>query len=1333
MRARTARTLLTALLLLAQPAAAAQALEPVAPSSPPTGERADAILLVAQPVAPVAVAGEETVGVEFRVTDQDDAGGVASLPGLGDLRLRGVARSLPADGGGRIVQVLISEIERAGRLAPLAGFGSDWAVGENDDLVLSLGETVEISGDRQSLVDALDALDDADSGAVDDDAGETLNVRTSGQESTKGAAGGSDGGSGGAGGGAATGYTQPAPVKTEADPVIETRETKTGCSPRIDLALRIAIDQIRDETYTDGNLTGTGDCYDSYHEGDKYPLERDYSACPVKIELGSLTATGRFRWFYRNGDGSRIDVASGGAACVDDATRTYSITEDHSACKVAVDYTALTATPQARLVYEGGDGVSVEVRACRPSTSRAPVPLVLNTGVCPQPESGRQMAAHTYTLDGVLHQPDVCAPSGTTIEARTGYADCGIRIDHALGVAFRQVRDMTVQDGETTKQSECYDSYAAADRFRLERDYGACKVEVDLASRTATGRFRLRYTDAGGQTHVARECSADPDRAFAIFEAHDCAIAHEGGMAILRSRLVYQTRDGRRHEARECAPSEDPARAPIAMAFNAAVCGNPDGSAAAAAFQERGRYEYELDGITRTHGACRDTGRLMEYRADHDACRIEIDEAAETVFKRFRIETVVDGAVTATSPCMRSATEPGNRPLERDHAACADIVDMAAMRKTYRFRYKYEDPHSHHTVTLACRDGTTHALTEDHEACDIAVDTEAGEAVPQSRLVYTGPGGTVREARACQASETRDAIDLVRDTERCPIRAGNEDGVFQEKAAWTYRIGDTVHTASGCEATGTSYEYRTDYDGCEIRVDHQLRAAIRQARRQTFKDGAKTAESACRDSTRLADRFAFERSYSACAVATDLTALTATTYFKWIYTDHRGNQRTAAGAPGANGQDCVADAERTYAITEDHESCTDHIDYNEMEVTPQARLVYRTQDGRDHEVRGCEASASREPVDLVKRPDLCSKEHDLAAGKSHQLAKHIYTIGGLAYQADTCTKTGVAYSHERHYGDCEPVVDRANSLVTRQYQVRIRVDGAVEYVVPSCTADADSARIPIKTTTDGCNDPEFWIHDIAAGISYGLHRLYYIKAGGNVRVYVTENCVASGETYRHDVETVGYQHHDDEKFSYALSKVSISTGDGVHVIRESDVLPGTPKIDYILDRTVDLPPAEPKPGDRTYEGCNAFGRTDRTEFRTRPDGSEFSSVIGDGERSGPTYACTWVIGAWTLKSSTTGRDGARVCPYEYKLMGDTTETRYSGNPTRIGTYQGGRTLRREDGHTVSTEAGTGTHTIVGSPGYKNYRCRTYPDEASLPDPMTNPTVLNRWHVALGWK
>ena len=1610
--------LLTALLLIhLASTAAGQALEPVAPrttageapSSRQSGQEDD-ILLVVQPVTPVAVEGETPVGVDFRVTGQKESnGGSLVFPGLSDVRLKGVTRAMEAEDGTPVVQILITDIERRGDRAPLDGFGSSWAADEESDLVLSLNEQYEIEGDRQALVDALDALErdeTAEAGAE-----EPLQVQSSGESSTEGASSG-DGTGTGTGQKASINSEPPAaPDPENPEPAIETREV--ACGTRVDLALRVAIDQFRLEIYEDGKLdaeTADDPCYDSTNPSHKYPLERDYSACAVKVDFGASKVTERFRWFYMNGLGSRIDVASGNEACIEDANTAYSITEDHGNCAVAIDYQSLTATPQSRLIYTSGDGVAHEVRSCRASASRQPVPLTLNPSLCPQPESGEQLAKYTYTLNGALHETGVCAPSGTRIETRTEYCDGDPRVDLPFGFAFRQMRTLTVQDGETVGQTECIDSSKPADRFRLERDYAACDIDVDKTARktngtygAATAEYELFYRDGDDARHTINSCAPDTALSYAIVEdPAGCAISHAGDKAILQARLIYQTRDGVKHQVEACRASEDPARAPITMTFNTAVCENPDGSEPTRAFSEQGRYEYTLEGVPRTHGDCQSTGRRIEYRADHDACRVEIDEASETVFKRFKIETVIDGAVTATSACMKSAGDPGNRTMERDEAACDDRVDMTAMRKSYRFRYKYEDPHSRRTVTLSCqddpgksfalledfeacstthdltamtatpqsriiyrkadgtavevrtcaasvtkeaatisedhegcaptfeggkavpqarlvysaadgarveargcaasksraaitmtfntdrcenrqpsadipfgtdglfkydemgvyeyelggetltrgecrktgrviefsrrlsceggygdgffdyermrmstrfgiqvhakdkgtgnileiietfhgpcftsdgfrswpitidydskhcpdrtdytkmrytprgyvlamrptgeggpvladpncRDGQTHVLTEDHESCDIAIDTKTEKATPQSRLVYTDTDGVVQVARACQASESRGAIDLVRNADLCTVRPGDNDGIFKERARWTYTIGDTIHPVGDCEDTGVTWEYRTVYEGCDIRLDHTLKAAFRQAKKQTYKNSVKIAETACADSARAADRFGYEKSYSACEIGYDDDKTLATTRFQWIYTDEKGVQHEVTGAPGEDGNNCIADPDRTYAIAEDHESCTHDLNYDTMKATPQARLAYRTPDGRLHQVRGCEASKTRDAVDLVKRTDLCPLEHDIAGGKSHQLAKHIYTIDGLSYQADTCARTGTEYAHRKFYGDCQSVVDRKNKHVTRQYQTRIRVDNTWEYVVASCTPDPTTSRITIQTTTDGCDDPQIWHHDIAAGKSYGLERHYYVETGSNVRTYLTQ-CVVSETTYTHDVVTVGWQHNDEEKANWPLSKVSITTDNGVFVIRESEVLPGAKLIDYIKDRTEDVAPTVPDSDDRRYEGCNAYDRTDRVEVWTRSDNTEYRYIAGDGDEAGPTNVCTWVIGTWTLQSSTTGRKYEyNVCPYEYRTGGDSSETRYSGYPTRIGTYQGSRTLTREDGHVVSTETASGNHTIVGSTGYRNYLCRSYPSEASLPNPMTNPTVLNRWHIALGWK
>ncbi len=1110
---------------------------------------------------------------------------------------------------------------------------------------------------------------------------------------------------------------------------IEYRADYASCSLDVDKAAGTVYRKFKIEKLIDGNRDHITDCLSSEDDAGNLPIERDYAACSRNVDLAGRLVTDRYELFYNDSTGSRGRVQS----CQEDTALTYAIIEDHEAC--SIEHDDGQAIPQARLIYQLRTGEQHEVRDCEPSESRSAITMAFNAELCSNPDG---TAAHTpfdeqgryqYTLDGVLRSYGECQDTGRTIEYRADYADCSVKVDKATSTAYRQFKIEEMINGRPENATRCLTSEDDAGNLTIERDYAACSPGVDLAGRLVTDRYELFYTDSAGSRNRAQPCQDDSALTYAIFADHEaCSIEHDDGQAIARSRLIYQLRDGERHEVRACEPSES--RGAITMTFNTDLCENPDRTAPHRPFSEQGIYQYTLDGVLQTHGACQDTGRRIEYRADYDSCGTSVDQPTETVYRQYRLEAVIDGTVTTQTACQSVAGDSRNVSLERDYAACDVEFDYRGMTASRRFQYFYENGNQPKWTWGNCRDDLDQifALTEDHESCAMEINEVRKKAIPQSRMVYRSDDGAIHEARACQGSETRAEITLTRNTDLCSVRPGNQDGVFEETAIWTYSRGDTVHQVGACAPTGVTYEYRTVYEGCRINVDKRLKVAIRQVKRQTLKDDVLQHSTGCQNSTDPSDRYAFEKNHNACEIDIDIANREATSNFQWVYTGSDGDQNIVTGIAGASSENCVADPDRTYAIYEDHDTCLNFIDYENLKAVPQARLIYRTPDGRDHQVRACEASESIDAVNLVFNTPLCPIEHDLRARKSYENGMYTFTLGGQAYQAGSCSRSDVEYLHMNYYDDCPPIHDLASGYVTRQYRTRISVNGAYQLVSSACTPDPQGSRLPIVSTTDGCNAPRDWDHDIALGISYAKERFYYIDAGSTDRNYLTQ-CQPSDVTYRHDVEVVGYLHHDAQLADQQRSRVSISTPSGTYVIVESEVLPGTALIPYVKDRTADALPAAPRAGDRTYVGCNAYDRTDRVEVWTRSDGTEYSRIIGDGEPSGPTNACTQVVEAqWPLTRYYTGGIASTSCGgYWHELGGDNNEWRYYGQNTRTAVYEGTRSLTREDGTVISTETREQTITVTGG-------CRHYnrPPNSSFPNPPSADQI-NQFLINVGWK
>src|SRR3546814_8241806 len=75
--------------------------------------------------------------------------------------------------------------------------------------------------------------------------------------------------------------------------------------------------------------------------------------------------------------------------------------------------------------------------------------------------------------------------------------------------------------------------------------------------------------------------------------------------------------------------------------------------------------------------------------------------------------------------------------------------------------------------------------------------------------------------------------------------------------------------------------------------------------------------------------------------------------------------------------------------------------------------------------------------------------------------------------------------------------------------------------ITDCTPD--TSTLAVQVTTDGCNDPANWLHDISAGVSYGQERYFFVDGGQ--RKYIT-SCQNSTTTYMQHVEITGWQNHD---------------------------------------------------------------------------------------------------------------------------------------------------------------------------------------------------------------
>lgn len=406
-------------------------------------------------------------------------------------------------------------------------------------------------------------------------------------------------------------------------------------------------------------------------------------------------------------------------------------------------------------------------------------------------------------------------------------------------------------------------------------------------------------------------------------------------------------------------------------------------------------------------------------------------------------------------------------------------------------------------------------------------------------------------------------------------------------------------------------DIRISTDGCSVRIDTAQGKAFQQSKEQTFSDGALSGESQCTDSE---VSFVLKQSYLACPDdIVDLPAMTAWPQYSLYYTDDAGENHSVG--------ECTKDEEAPYAIIENESQCPIFLDFATSQAVPQAALVYTNRNNSVQQARSCDTSTTSAPLPMSESTDNCSLRHDYGAGISSELSMWTYVKGGVTYQAAPCADNGRTFTHEKIYTDsaggyvCAPITNLDAKTVTLQSRKRITVDGVPQFIT-ECTPDTTAQAI--LATTDGCMDPSKWTHDLDAGISYGQERFYYSKANGT-REYVT-TCQTSSVTYTHNQTTTGYQHHDGQLWSYALSTVTISVNGNNHTVASSEVLPGAQQMVYLLEGTVDQPS-----GTASYDGCDAYRETTRYERWARPDDTEYLKAIGAGTPEGPINVCVKTV------------------------------------------------------------------------------------------------------------
>lgn len=584
------------------------------------------------------------------------------------------------------------------------------------------------------------------------------------------------------------------------------------------------------------------------------------------------------------------------------------------------------------------------------------------------------------------------------------------------------------------------------------------------------------------------------------------------------------------------------------------------------------------------------------------------------------------------------------------------------------------------TETEPCEDGSIrYPIERTSVGCDDIVTLSAGTATPTFRLYYAGPDGRETRVTECQPDPER-SFPIEEDEAGCALQQDDYNQTYVRLQRLIYRdANNATVVVQDCQPIETR---RVLTQGCDIRVDLDQGMAIQQIRTETVGENGTSSEQ-CRDGT---TRYPLLWSSLTCPDRIDMSARTATAQRRLFYVGPSGQEVEV--------KRCEDDPEQVFPIEEDRTVCPHFVDYDGMTVVEQGSLRYRNAENATILVRDCAPAEGATPVPLVETAEGCTLRHDFASNRSNRQTKLIYHMGDLTYQAGDCIDSDTWYPHLRLYETaagqqvCPPVVDTAGKRITRASRVQITVDGKPEFIT-ECQPDTASAAL--YATTDGCDNPGNWQHNTSAGQSIGQERYYYTRANGQ-REYVTA-CQNASVTYPHQIQIVGWQNHDEQRFAYRLSTVYITTPKGRHDLLVAEVLPGTEQHPYVKQRDVVT-----QTDQIFYDGCTRFARTEKTEIWRRPDGSDYIRPMGPGTPANLGGACQTQQpsdpGQWTLVSVQPWRHECRSSTMWYDGDGGQHYACTAFYAFQGAQYQGTLTTVREDGTPMSSATATKWETAI---------------------------------------
>jgi hypothetical protein len=299
-----------------------------------------------------------------------------------------------------------------------------------------------------------------------------------------------------------------------------------------------------------------------------WPIEEDFSSCPVKYDLVNKVAIQQKKLYYKKGD-QDVNVS----ACIE-SDMTYGIGESTDGCTYRIDMGNKKAVLQRRQYYSAG-GVLNYISDCYDTAENAPI--TTSQEFCTQDltdnglflKEAEESFYINYQAEKVIVQ--ACSQTGNLTAIpdeykHKNYENCNYLISMETGKAHPQYQTFVQYGTENVMTQGCMPDYEI--EYTLQRDFSACGAKTDLVNDKVTELVKWFFKKGTEDIYVT-DCIESANEYPILARTDTCEalpIENNPNQVIVQQQLYYVNNQNQSKNIGVCEPT------PNQLAITEEIC-----------------------------------------------------------------------------------------------------------------------------------------------------------------------------------------------------------------------------------------------------------------------------------------------------------------------------------------------------------------------------------------------------------------------------------------------------------------------------------------------------------------------------------------------------------------------------------------------------------------------------------------------------------------------------------------------------------------------------------------------------------------------------------------